>query len=158
MTRPVYFTAPVESVLDRSFVPRDWIVEGNPQVRSQRLMRTADGTTSLFVWTCTTGRFNWYYRVDETLHIISGEVFITDASGETRRLGPGDVAFFPAGSQCLWHVTQDVKKLAVCRHSMPRPFGVAVRAWNKLLHYLAGGLSGGGGLGAAVIDKPAAHS
>jgi hypothetical protein len=83
-------------------------------------------------WSCTPGRFHWHYSVDETLHIISGEVFVTDADGAQRRLGPGDMVFFPAGSSSLWHVTQEVKKLAFCRHSMPRPLGFSLRAWNKL--------------------------
>ena len=47
-------------------------------------------------WSCSAGRFNWHYTVDETVHIISGEVFVTDHKGETHRLGPGDMAFFPA--------------------------------------------------------------
>ena len=45
--------------------------------------------------------------------------------------GPGDMAFFPAGSHSVWQVTKTVRKLAVCRHSMPRPFGFVLRAWNK---------------------------
>ena len=36
--------------------------------------------------------------VDETLHVISGEVFITNHGGAERRLGPGDMAPF-AGRQ-----------------------------------------------------------
>jgi uncharacterized cupin superfamily protein len=33
---------------------------------------------------------------DEALVVSSGEAFITNGYGE-RRIGPGDVAFFPAG-------------------------------------------------------------
>jgi len=33
-----------------------------------------------------------------------------------------------------------VKNLAICRHSMPRPLGFAVRAWNKLVTILYGSL------------------
>jgi hypothetical protein len=101
------------------------------------LATSADGTTSIMAWSCTPGRFNWHYAVDETLHIISGEVFVTDADGESRRLGPGDVVFFPAGSRSLWHVTKEVRKLAFCRQSMPRPLGFALRAWNKLGNMLS---------------------
>jgi hypothetical protein len=50
-----------------------------------------------------------------------------------RRLGPGDMAFFPAGSRSLWHVPVAVRKLAVCRHALPKPLGFALRAWHKLI-------------------------
>jgi uncharacterized protein len=66
------------------------------------------------------------------LHIISGEAFVTDEGGVERRLGP-DMAFFPAGSRSLWHVPIAVRKLAVCRHALPKPLGFAVRAWKKLI-------------------------
>ena len=87
-------------------------------------------------WSCTPGRFEWHYAVDETVHIISGEVLVTDENGKIHRLGPGDMAFFPAGSHSVWQVTKTVRKLAVCRHSLPRPFGFVLRAWNKLFHRL----------------------
>ena len=48
------------------------------------------------------------------------------------------MVFFPAGSVSVWHVTQEVRKLAVCRHSMPRPLGFAVRVWNKFAAILYG--------------------
>jgi len=132
VSQPVVFAAPAGIALDPSPIDPDWIVEGTPQVRSTRLARSADGTASVYAWSCTAGRFHWHYTVDETLHIISGEVFVTDEKGEVRRLGPGDMVFFPAGSRSLWHVPKEVRKLAVCRHAMPRPLGFLLRAWTKL--------------------------
>jgi uncharacterized cupin superfamily protein len=67
------------------------------------------------------------------VHVISGEVFVTDETGLERRLGPGDMAFFPAGSHSLWRVPVAVRKLAVCRHALPKPLGTAVRAWRRLV-------------------------
>jgi len=108
-------------------------------------------------WSCTPGRFEWHYAVDETVHIISGEVLVTDENGKIHRLGPGDMAFFPAGSHSVWQVTKTVRKLAVCRHSMPRPFGFMLRAWNKLFHRLTG-FPTGSGLGERVRCRaPAAR-
>jgi hypothetical protein len=31
-----------------------------------------------------------------------------------------------------------VRKLAVCRHSIPRPFGHVLRAWNKAVDMITG--------------------
>jgi uncharacterized cupin superfamily protein len=49
------------------------------------------------VWECNAGRFIWDYGVDETVVVISGEVFITANGEKEKRLGEGDTAFFPAG-------------------------------------------------------------
>lgn len=140
----VAFAAPAEIELAPNPINPDWIVEGHPQARAKRLAESAGGTSSVMAWSCTPGRFAWHYAVDETVHIISGEVLVTDENGKIHRLGPGDMAFFPAGSHSMWQVTKTVRKLAVCRHSMPRPVGFALRAWNKLFHRLTGFPTGSG--------------
>jgi len=138
VSEPFVFAVPAEVELLPAPIPAHWIVEGAPQARAKRLAMSADGTSSVMAWSCTPGRFTWHYAVDETLHIISGEVLVTDENGHSRRLGPGDMVFFPAGSVSNWHVTEEVRKLAFCRHSMPRLFGLALRAWNKLAAILGG--------------------
>ncbi len=137
MSWRVVFAAPAEVELAPDPIPSGWIIEGTPRACSKRLAQSADGTSAIMAWSCTAGRFRWHYRVDETLHIISGEVFVTNESGEARRLGPGDMAFFPAGSRSSWYVPEEVRKLAVCRHSMPRPFGLLLRVWNRLVGHLS---------------------
>lgn len=138
MPHPVVFAVPADTQLDPAPLPVDWIIEGAPQARAKRLATSPDGTAAIIAWSCSPGRFHWYYAVDEILHLISGEVVVTDENGECRRLGPGDMAYFPAGSRSVWHVKQEVKKLAICRQSMPRPFGVMLRAWNKFAALLSG--------------------
>ena len=138
MPSSIVFAAPADAELRPAPIPPHWIIEGTPQAQSKRLLTSADGTFSVVAWSCTPGRFNWHYTVDETLHVIGGEVFVADANGESHRLGPGDVAFFPAGSTRLWHVTKEMRKLAFCRQSMPRPLGFALRVWNKLGSILGG--------------------
>jgi len=149
MSLPVVLADPAQIELSSNPVNPDWIIEGKPRARARRLAESADGTSSVMAWSCTPGRFEWYYAVDETAHIISGEVFVTDENGAIRRLGPGDMAFFPAGSRSTWQVTKEVRKLAVCRHGMPRPLGFALRAWNKKVHRLTG-FPTGNGLGDSV--------
>jgi uncharacterized cupin superfamily protein len=135
---PVVFAVPADTQLEPAPLPADWVIEGAPQAHAKRLATSPDGAAAIIAWSCSPGRFHWHYSVDEILHILSGEVVVTDENGESRRLGPGDMAYFPAGSRSMWHVTQEVKKLAICRQSMPRPFGLALRAWNKLAAMLAG--------------------
>src|ERR1700733_4366106 len=112
MSNPIVFAVPAEVELLPAPIPPHWIVEGTPQARSKRLAASADGASSIMAWSCTPGRFNWHYSVDETLHIISGEVFVTDHNGEIKRLRAGDLGFFPAGSSALWHVAPEREKHA----------------------------------------------
>ena len=138
MPHPVVFAAPNDVELLPAPIPADWILEGRPEAKSKRLGTSADGTASIMAWSCTPGRFTWRYNVDEVIHIISGEIIVTDEKGVRRRLGPGDMVFFPAGSVSEWQVVKEVRKFAVCRHSMPRPLGFALRAWNKAVAILSG--------------------
>ena len=132
MSQTIVIAPPAEVELAPAPIPTEWILAGTPEARSRQLARSQDGASSVMAWSCTAGRFNWQYSVDETVHIISGEVFITNEKGEECRLGPGDMAFFPAGCRSTWRVPVAVRKLAVCRQAMPMPFGFALRAWNKV--------------------------
>jgi uncharacterized protein len=143
---PVVIASTVEAELVPVPIPASWIIEGTPQVRSKRLATTSDRAAAAIVWACSAGRFHWHYPVDEFLHIMSGEVFVTDEKGISWRLGPGDMAFFPAGGHSIWHVPHEVKKLAICHQHMPTLFGFALRAWNKLVAILRGPAEEGGQL------------
>lgn len=133
MLKPIVFATPADIELLADPIPPHWIIEGRPQARSRRLAESADGTAATMAWSCSAGRFHWHYAVDETLQVMSGEVIVTDEHGNARRLGPGDMAFFPAGSRSIWQVPVEVRKIAFCRHVMPRPLGTLLRAWNRLL-------------------------
>jgi uncharacterized protein len=111
----------------------EWILEGQPVAHNKMLALSHDKTQRTMAWECTPGLFNWHYTEDETVYIITGEVFITSKDGTERRLGGGDIAFFPAGTSCVWRVTQCVRKVAFLRKDLPRPVGFGIRAWNKAL-------------------------
>jgi uncharacterized protein len=121
-------------------ISADWIISGKPEARSKLLAKSHDGTSYVVVWECSAGRFDWHYTEDETVTIILGEVFISTAEGEQRRIAPGDMAFFPAGTSCEWRVPDRVRKVAVMRKDLGYPLGFCVRAWYKLLGVV--GLSG----------------
>ena len=136
--KAITFAVPADLKLKPAPIPADWVIEGNPQARSRRLSTSPDTTSSTMVWTCTPGKFHWHYNVDETLYILEGEVFVTNEKDEVRRLGPGDLAFFPAGSDSVWRVTKDIRKIAFCRQSMPLAAGFGLRAMNKFINILTG--------------------
>jgi uncharacterized cupin superfamily protein len=110
-----------------------WILAGAPEARNKTLAISHDRTSTIVVWECTAGRFKWHFSEDETLVVISGEFFVTPEKGEERRLGQGDVGFFPAGSTCITRVENHVKKIAVLRKDLPPPLGIAARAWHRFL-------------------------
>ena len=110
----------------------DWILGGNPVARNACLSTSHDRTATTLVWECTAGSFKWIYDTDETIHILEGSVLLRDGDGPVRRIGPGDVVFFPKGSVAHWQVEGYVRKLAFFRRALPKPVGLAVRAAMKM--------------------------
>ena len=106
----------------------DWVLEGSPTARNAELSRSRDGTACTLIWDCTPGKFVWHYHMDETIHILEGSIVLDDGNAAPRRLGPGDVVFFPAGAVVRWHVEAHVRKLAFFRRVMPKPVELVTRA------------------------------
>ena len=129
MSLPILTETAATSALKDAPLPPGWITSGTPVTRSKSVLRSRDFMESVMVWDCSPGQFTWHYNKDETFVVISGEAFITNERGEERRIGPGDFAFFPAGCSANWRVTQQIRKVAVLRETMPRPIGLAIRAW-----------------------------
>jgi uncharacterized protein len=112
------------------------VLDGTPKSGSRILVKSHDGNAIAWVWECTVGTFVWRYGEDETVYIISGEVFISTKNGEEKRLGPGDMVFFPGGISCKWRVTIPVRKFAITRKDLPPPLGFTVRALHKVAHIM----------------------
>lgn len=118
-------------------ITASWILEGTPTARNAQLFRNQDWSSWTMMWECTHGRFNWFYDIDETVHIVEGEVVITADGQPPRRLGPGDVAFFPAGSHAVWYVERYVRKIAFCRRTIPAPIDLLIKVYRKLRSVIA---------------------
>ena len=145
---PIITTYPADTELAPEPIPNGWILDGLPQARAAAIARAADDGMWIAAWACTPGKFRWHYDVDETVHILSGEVFIIDDLGIKQRLGSGDTAFFPAGTSIIWHITKEVRKVAVCRTPVAIPVVLASKVWRRLVkafrrcHRLASPLAG----------------
>jgi uncharacterized cupin superfamily protein len=148
MLKSVVTASPADVELDPAPFPKEWVLEGSPQAHAKEIARSRDGAMRVIAWSCTKGRFRWQYLVDEMVHVLSGEVIILDHTETERRLGPGDTAFFPAGSSSVWHVTQDVRKVAVCRVAVPKLVALGLRIWNKIRRTI------GASLGSAPVQEP----
>ncbi len=136
MSRSIMLTTPADLELEPEPIPRDWILSGAPQARCKKLVRSHDSTSSIVVWDCTAGRFNWHFSQDEAIIVVSGEAVMINEKGEERRFSAGDLGFFPAGTSCTWLVTDHIRKIGILRETIWRPLGLAVKAWHWLLRTL----------------------
>ena len=118
--------------LKPSPIEPSWILEGNPEARSHVLSTSACGTATTLIWSCTKGKFNWYYDVDETIMILEGSIVLESEGIPPKRYGVGDVIFFRNGAHAKWHVEGHVKKIAFCRKTNPVMIGFLIRVVNKL--------------------------
>ncbi len=109
-----------------------WILDGNPVARNREVARSQDGTATTLIWDCTPGKFEWHYDRDETIHVLEGAVVLNEGTSEERRIGPGDIVFFPAGSRARWHVQSHVRKLAFFRRALPKPVGHILNALRSI--------------------------
>ena len=141
MPKSIVMATAATADLDPAPIPTSWILEGTPEATRKQFVRTDDRNSYIVAWDCTPGRFTWHYNEDETLVVLSGEAFITTEEGEERRLAPGDMAFFPAGTSAIWRVTRRIRKVAVVRHTVPLSLVFGLRVWNKILRVV--GLTGG---------------
>jgi uncharacterized cupin superfamily protein len=119
--------------LEPSPFPEEWVMDGNPEACAKQIASSEDGRMRVIVWSCTEGRFEWHYDVDEVAQLLSGEAFVTDHQGVERRLTPGDTVFFPAGTKSVWRVTKAVRKVAVCRGVMPKVISFGLRACGNIV-------------------------
>ncbi|MGH8326400.1 MAG: cupin domain-containing protein, partial [Steroidobacteraceae bacterium] len=113
-------------------IPSDWILEGHPLARSKRLVGSSDDMASTHMWDCTAGRFNWFYTVDEVIHVIEGSVTVEDPEGVSRQLQAGDTFLFPAGTRFHWTVPQYIRKIAFLHSPLSRKLRIAKRIFQVL--------------------------
>jgi uncharacterized cupin superfamily protein len=110
----------------------EWVIAGQPLARAAELAASPDGTCTTAHWDCTAGTFHWFFWVEETIHILEGEVTVRDAEGQASVLRAGDVAVMPANAWMVWQVERYVRKLAVCRYPASRNLARMMR-WSQQL-------------------------
>src|SRR2546425_9321431 len=119
--------------LEPDSIPSKWLLSGQPETRSKILGRSRDRLGYIVLWECGAASYKWHYSKDEAYIVLSGEGFMTDEKGTERRFGPGDVAFFPAGTNATWRHPDHFRKVAVLKEPVWRPIAFATKAWGKLL-------------------------
>jgi uncharacterized cupin superfamily protein len=105
--------------LERGALKPEQILAGTPATRWLTVAESPDEALSVALWECTPGSFRWHFYSDEVVHLLAGEVEITDQTGRVAVLVAGSVAFFVAGSDSVWVVRRTIRKLAVFRSPPP---------------------------------------
>lgn len=62
------------------------------------------------IWTKEASEFPWTYGGQEVCYFLEGEVTVTPEGGAPVTMGQGDLVTFPAGMNCTWKITKEVRK------------------------------------------------
>ena len=127
--------------LQPSPIVPSWIIEGSPQAHACVVSKSTCGSAWTMIWSCTEGKFNWFYDVDETIMILEGSIVLESEGMSPTRYGAGDMILFREGAHAKWHVEGYVKKIAFFRRTNPRLLDFPIRAINKLKRMSRGRLS-----------------
>ena len=140
MSKSIVKVTPATVDLEGGEIPAEWVLSGNPKTKGLLLVETNDLLAQIVIWECGAVSYKWHYDRDEAYIVLSGEGFVTDETGEERRFGAGDVAFFPAGTNTVWRHPDHFRKVAFLKHSFSRPAGFSARissiAFTKILRAL----------------------
>ncbi len=85
------------------------------RARGVLLHKGPGGSPETGVWECTPGQWACRVERDEFCCFLAGRSIYTDASGERTSIGPGDIAFFPAGWIGTCRVIETVRKAYMIR-------------------------------------------
>src|SRR5271169_5750704 len=97
--------------LELGTIPTEWLLSGRPETRSKLLGKSRDRLAYAMLWECGAVSYKWHYDKDEAYIVLSGEGFMTDEKGVEHHYGPGDVAFFPAGTNATWRHPDHFRKV-----------------------------------------------
>lgn len=62
------------------------------------------------IWEKEESVFEWSYDDKETCYFLEGDVEIRLADNSITKIISGDLAIFPKGLKCSWHIKKKVKK------------------------------------------------
>ncbi len=92
------------------------VLEGRPTFAETLLWVSEDGSCLTGIWSSTVGRWEVVWPWNETCYIIEGQVEMTDHSGKSVILNPGDMFLCIKGAKHMFNVIQPVKKLMSLVH------------------------------------------
>jgi uncharacterized protein len=85
-------------------------VEGNPTMKTWVQHTSADGSVISGTWEATPGTYHATYNTYEFVHLIKGEITITEDGGNATNVSAGDAFVVEAGFKGTWKIKQAVLK------------------------------------------------
>lgn len=62
------------------------------------------------IWEKEESVFDWHYDKEEVCYFLEGDVDVELPGGKKIKVEKGDLAVFPKGLSCKWHINKKVRK------------------------------------------------
>jgi len=85
-------------------------VEGNPTMKTWVQHTSADGSVISGTWEATPGTWHATYDAYEFVHLMEGEIVITQDGGKPVTVKPGDGFVVEKGFAGTWKIVKPVRK------------------------------------------------
>lgn len=85
-------------------------VEGNPTMKTWVQHTSADGGVISGTWEATPGSYHATYSAYEFVHLMEGQITITEDGGSPVTMKAGDAFVVDAGFKGVWKIEKAVRK------------------------------------------------
>jgi uncharacterized cupin superfamily protein len=104
---------PPEARGEEYFLPAEKLIAGNPKQTAWQQYADASGKLFAGAWHSEVGKWRVSYTEEEYCQVLQGVSIITDGSGHSVTVRPGDRFVIPSGFVGTWEVVEPTKKLYV---------------------------------------------
>jgi uncharacterized cupin superfamily protein len=102
---------PAQGLSPSTFTPADAFTTDNKAETNHTYFATDDESRLAGVWECAPSREEIKsYPVHEMMTVLSGSVTVTVAGESPQTFRSGDTFFIPKGTECVWEITETLRK------------------------------------------------
>ncbi|MDP6190079.1 MAG: cupin domain-containing protein, partial [Gammaproteobacteria bacterium] len=102
---------PVTGMQASDMTDTDAFTTSEKHETNHTFFQTDDGAILSGVWECAPCREEIdAYPVHEMMTVLSGSVTLTNADGSSDTFSQGDTFFIAKGTQCIWEITETLRK------------------------------------------------
>ena len=102
---------PATGMQPSNFADQDAFTTVDKREVNHTFFQTEDGSTLSGVWECAPCREEIdAYPVHEMMTVLAGSVTLTNSDGSSDTFTAGDTFFIAKGTQCIWEITETLRK------------------------------------------------